>query len=165
MKVVFDASTLILLAKIDLLRDSIGEMEAVIPEKVREECLAKNDHAALLIKTLINEGKIEVVKVQIAGKLYEIKRDFKIHEGEAEALLLSISIECPLAVDDWPTIKACRVMGKAFSTAIHFLLNLAAIGKLDEKTALAKLDGLAVYGRYNGKILEDAAARLKGGKT
>ena len=165
MKIVFDASTLILLAKTDLLRDALGEFEAVIPEKVREECLVKIDHAALLIKTLISERKIEVVKVQNEVKLREMKRDFKIHDGEAEALMLSVSLGCPLAVDDWPTIKACRVLGKPFSTAIHFLINLATSGRLDEKSALAKLDGLSVYGRYNGKILEDAAARLKGGRT
>jgi hypothetical protein len=29
--------------------------------------------------------------------------------------------------------------------------------------ALAKLDGLAAYGRYSRKIIEDAAQRLKGG--
>jgi hypothetical protein len=29
--------------------------------------------------------------------------------------------------------------------------------------ALAKLDGLAAYGRYSRKIIEDVAQRLRGG--
>ena len=62
MKMVFDASTLILLAKIELLREIADEVKVTIPEKVKVECLLKKSMDALLISTLIKEKKIEVKK-------------------------------------------------------------------------------------------------------
>ncbi|MDA8089452.1 MAG: hypothetical protein M0Z61_04425 [Nitrospiraceae bacterium] len=53
-------------------------------------------------------------------------------------------------------------MGVQFATAIHFLINISARGKLEKDMALAKLDSLAGYGRYSRRIIEDAAKRLKG---
>jgi len=160
---VFDSSTLILLAKIDLLRESAEDISIVIPPKVKEECLFKESLDALLIKTLIAEGKIKVEKAGNREAVRKLRADFRIEAGEAQALWLGKRLGVPLAVDDGPTIKACKVLGVQFVTAIHFLINLRARGKLELPLALAKLDGLATYGRYSRKIIEDAAQRLKGG--
>ena len=160
---VFDSSTLILLAKIDLLRESAEDISIVIPPKVKEECLFKESLDALLIKTLIAEGKIKVEKAGNREAVRKLRADFRIEAGEAQALWLGKRLGVPLAVDDGPTIKACKVLGVQFVTAIHFLIKLRARGKLELPLALAKLDGLATYGRYSRKIIEDAARRLKGG--
>ena len=160
---VFDSSTLILLAKIDLLRESAEDISIVIPPKVKEECLFKESLDALLIKTLIAEGKIEVEKAGNQEAVRKLRADFRIEAGEAQALWLGKRLGVPLAVDDGPTIKACKVLGVQFVTAIHFLINLRARGKLELPLALVKLDALAAYGRYSRKIIEDAAQRLKGG--
>jgi len=163
MKIVFDASTLILLAKIELLREVIEEVKIVIPEKVKVECLLKEGIDALLISTLIGEKKIEVKKVGNAEVIKKIQRDFKIEGGEAEALWLARRLKCPIAVDDGPTIKACKVIGQRFTTAIHFLLNLASQKRLELPITVAKLEKLSHYGRYRREIIEDAAKRLNGG--
>jgi len=163
MEIVFDSSTLILLAKIDLLRESAEEISIVIPPKVKEECLFKESLDALLIKTLIAEGKIKVEKAGNQEAVRKLRADFRIEAGEAQALWLGKRLGVPLAVDDGPTIKACKVLGVQFVTAIHFLINLRARGKLELPLALAKLDALAAYGRYSRKIIEDAAQRLTGG--
>jgi len=160
---VFDSSSLILLAKIDLLRESAEDISIVIPPKVKEECLFKESLDALLIKTLIAEGKIKVEKAGNQEAVRKLRADFRIEAGEAQALWLGKRLGVPLAVDDGPTIKACKVLGVQFVTAIHFLINLRARGKLELPLALAKLDALAAYGRYSRKIIEDAAQRLKGG--
>lgn len=160
---VFDSSTLILLAKIDLLRESAEDISIVIPPKVKEECLFKESLDALLIKTLIAEGKIKVEKAGNQEAVRKLRADFRIEAGEAQALWLGKRLGVPLAVDDGPTIKACKVLGVQFVTAIHFLINLRARGKLELPLALAKLDALAAYGRYSRKIIEDASQRLKGG--
>ena len=160
---VFDSSTLILLAKIDLLRESAEDISIVIPPKVKEECLFKESLDALLIKTLIAEGKIKVEKAGNQEAVRKLRADFRIEAGEAQALWLGKRLGVPLAVDDGPTIKACKVLGVQFVTAIHFLINLRARGKLELPLALAKLDALAAYGRYSRKIIEDATQRLKGG--
>jgi len=91
------------------------------------------------------------------------KRDFKIEGGEAEALWLARRLKCPIAVDDGPTIKACKVIGQRFTTAIHFLLNLTSEKRLELPIASAKLEKLSHYGRYRREIIEDATKRLKGG--
>jgi hypothetical protein len=130
---------------------------------VKEECLFKESLDALLIKTLIAEGKIKVEKAGNQEAVRKLRADFRIEAGEAQALWLGKRLGVPLAVDDGPTIKACKVLGVQFVTAIHFLINRRARGKLELPLALAKLDGLATYGRYSRKIIEDAAQRLKGG--
>ena len=164
MEIVFDASTLILLAKIELLREITGEINVIIPEKVKSECLLKEGIDATLISTLIRETKIIVKKAGNAEAIKKIQHDFRIETGEAEALWLARRLDCAIAVDDGQTIKACKVIGQRFTTAIHFLLNLASQNRLEKSMALAKLEKLSVYGRYSKKIIEDATKRLKGGK-
>lgn len=163
MKIVIDASTLILLAKTELLRDIADEINIIIPEKVKAECLSKRSIDALLISTLIKEKKINVEKAGNRKAVEKIQRDFRIGPGEAEALWLARRLDCPIAVDDRPTIKTCKVIGQRFTTAIHFLLNLASRNRLEFPMALAKLEKLSSYGRYKREIIEDAMRRLKGG--
>jgi predicted nucleic acid-binding protein len=161
---VFDSSTLILLAKIDLLREVTEDVHIVIPQKVKDECLLKESPDALTIKALLMEHKIEVEKTRNHEAIRKLQMDFRIETAEAQALWLSRSISCPIAVDDGPTIKACKVLGVQFTTAVHFLLNLHARKKLKLPMALAKLEKLSSYGRYHKRIIEDAAERLKGAK-
>lgn len=163
MKIVFDTSTLVLLAKIELLREIAENVKIIIPEKVRVESLLKEGIDAILISTLIKEKKIEIKKAGDVEAVRKIQRDFRIEAGEAEALWLARKIECPIAVDDGPIIKACKVIGQKFTTAIHFLLNLASQNRLELPIAMAKLEKLNLYGRYSKKIIEDATKRLKGG--
>ena len=162
MKIVFDASTLILLAKTEPLREVADEAKIIIPEKVKAECSSKGSIDALLISTLIKEKKIEVEKAGNRKAIKKIQRDFRIGSGEAEALWLARRLDCPVAVDDGPTIKACKVIGQRFTTAIHFLLNLASGNRLEFPMAMAKLEKLSSYGRYKREIIEDAMKRLKG---
>ena len=163
MEIVFDASTLILLAKTELLREVTDEAKIIIPEKVKAECSSKESIDALLISTLIKEKKIEVEKAGNPKAVKKIQRDFRIGPGEAEALWLARRLDCPMAVDDGPTIMACKVIGQRFTTAIHFLLNLASRNRLEFPMAMAKLEKLSSYGRYKREIIEDAMKRLKGG--
>lgn len=164
MEIVFDASTLILLAKIELLREITEEVKVIIPKKVKSECLSKEGIEALLISNLIKEKKIEVKKAGNVSAIKKIQKDFRIEAGEAEALWLTRRLNCPIAVDDGPTIKACKVMGQRFTTAIHFLLNLVSQKRLELPIAMAKLEKLSYYGRYSREIMGGAINRLRGGE-
>jgi predicted nucleic acid-binding protein len=161
MQIVLDSSTLILLAKIDLLREVTSDFRVSIPKRVREEVLAKQSPDAELIRLLIHEKSVEVIQVhkETSRKLAE---DFKLHAGEAEALALAIETVAPLAVDDGPTIKACKVVGRPFLTAIHFLIHLAESNRISREVGLEKLARLSTYGRYKGRIIQDAAQKMKG---
>lgn len=161
--IVFDSSTLILLAKVDILRTVTEEFQAVIPERVKRECIRKDTFDAHLISALIEGGGINVIKATRKELIDRLSKDFKIHRGEAEALALAFEKNFTLAVDDLLTIKACKILNHRFTTAIHFLINIAENGKIKKQTALVKLDKLSLYGRYNRKIIDDAIKRLKGG--
>ena len=160
---VFDASTLILLAKVDLLRDVCARRVLRIPGTVKDECLTKKSPDALLIAALIEEQRIRVEPVRGAKMIRQLCRDFHIEQGEAEALYLAKQDGALLAVDDGPTIKACKVLGQPFVTAIHFVIEAAARKDLSPSSALVTLEKLATYGRYSPRILQDAAARIREG--
>ena len=160
--VVLDASTLILLAKCDLLPLLAERTRLAIPPEIQREALAKPElYDARVIAALIKAGRIEVLAV--AGNLNarQVQKDFGIEAGETAALLLAKEQAAPLATDDWPAIKAAKVLGVPFLTAIHVLLELHAKGRLTREVALAKLDTLEKVGRYNVRILEDARAKMR----
>ncbi len=86
MKAVFDVSTLILLAKVNLLREITNTTTVIIPESVKKECLIKDSVDALLIARLIEEKRIEVREIEYDKAVKKLKDDFKIGRGEAEAV-------------------------------------------------------------------------------
>lgn len=164
MEIVFDSSTLILLAKIEILNIISEDIQIIVPEMVRSECSGKDLFDAKLISSLIKNGKIKVASVTKKESVEKLCRDFKIHIGEAEALALALKRNLPIAVDDLPSKKACKILNHKFTTAIHFLINVSENGKINEDMAFVKLEKLSLYGRYSKRILEDATKRLKGGE-
>ena len=163
MKIVFDSSTLILLAKTELLGIVSDDIQIIISKMIMTECSVKNTFDAKLISSLIDNRKIEVVTANKEA-VSALCKDFRIHAGEAESLSIALKRKLSLAVDDLPAIKACKILNIQFTTAIHFLINVAGKRKIDREMALVKLEKLSLYGRYNKRIIDDAAKRLKGGK-
>ena len=159
--IVFDSSTLILLAKISLLRCLAQEMKVVITDIVENEATKKDVYDAKIIKELIKEGTVEVVKAN-SNEFSKIKNDFGIESGEASSLTLAIKSKCMFAVDDWQTMKACIILGIDFTTAVHFVVRLHKRGSLDKKAAMEKLSGLQKHGWYETRIIEDAKQRIEG---
>lgn len=158
---VFDSSTLILLAKVSLLRDIVQEINGLITDIVEDESTKKDVHDAKVIRELIKEGLIGVVGVK-PNELSKIKVDFNIQPGEASSLALAIKEKCFLATDDGPTIKACIILNVDFMTAVHFVVKLHKKRVLDKKMALEKLSGLEKHGRYKPQIIHDAKQRIEG---
>jgi len=161
--IIFDSSTLILLAKVELLKEIAKQLEVVIPREVERESTVKNTFDAKLIKKLIEDGKIKVAKVRGEKEKKKLTVDFNIGEGEASALLLARDKSSPLATDDRPTIKACKILDVKFTTTIHFLVGIYEKGALSKDMALAKLEKLEKYGRYSSRIIDDTSRRIKGG--
>ena len=144
--IVFDSSTLILLAKVTLLRDVAKKVKCVITNIVEEECTRKDTFDSEIIKELIKEKMIETINVK-AGKLRKIKKDFKIEEGEASSVALAVKEKCILATDDKLAIKVCTILDIEFTTAIIFVIRAYENGLIEKKIALEKLSGLEKYGR------------------
>lgn len=161
-KYVFDASTLLLLAKITLLRSFSEISHIIIPQKVKSEALIKKEKDdAQIIERLIGGGKIQVVKDNVPSK--KIVDDFRLGEGEAEALYIAVKEKMIIATDDLRAIKASKVLDIRFITAIHCLLLLYKKKKIDRQLALEKLKSLEMYGRYNTEIIKNTRKIIEGG--
>lgn len=160
---VFDASTLILLAKVNLLRGTAARHHAIVTGQVEKEATRQESDDAKLIALLIDDGSVAVsVARQVSGEVQKLQKDFGLAEGEASSLWRAAERDEALATDDGPAIRACKVLGVPFVTAIHFLLDALRSGELSREMVLAKLERLAVYGRYHERILGDAKRRIEG---
>src|SRR3989338_11528522 len=99
--IIFDSSTLVLLAKIEILdrflKDYKGEV--IISMKVEKESTTKKTFETLLIKKKIKEGGIKNRQVQ-SGRIRKFMEDFNLNSGEAEAIILALKNKGTLATDD-----------------------------------------------------------------
>lgn len=162
---IFDSSTLILTAKIELLGlflDDIG-MEVAIPRAVEEECCGgKKTLDALMIQKAVEESRIRVRSVKNRKLVLKLEADFSMGRGESEAIALALQERAQLVgVDDKHGINACKLTGVPFTTAIAILLRSRQKGLIDKDDALARLSSLARHGRYKNSILEDGKRRLE----
>ncbi len=161
---VFDASTLILIAKIGLLNTFLGaiEIEIAIPRAVeRECCTGKKTLDGLIIRTAIDEERIQVLLAE--SKLCsQLQQDFSLGRGEAEAIALALRAKAQIiGIDDKNGINACKLLGVPFTTAIGILLRSREKGLIGAGEALNRLSALARYGRYRASIIESARIRLE----
>jgi predicted nucleic acid-binding protein len=162
--IVFDSSTLILLAKIELIDAFIDDYKKVviIPQEVNEECCSKKDSFdALLIRKRIEEKKIKTARIHNNELCERFIKDFSIERGEAGALVLFLEKKTLLlAVDDKNAIKACKILKIPFASALTILVRLVARGAIENDDARKKIDMLAKYGRYKDTMIQEARERL-----
>ncbi|MEK6907183.1 MAG: hypothetical protein AABW45_01525 [Nanoarchaeota archaeon] len=159
--IVFDSSTLILLAKINLLKKVyLYYDKIIIPEHVFKETIEKgkteNKEDAYLIEKEIKDKKINILKIKNKNILDEILKNFKCNLGEAEAISLAIDKKSTLFTDDSEAMKICKVYDIEFITALAFLIKLVQDNKVDKEDALIKFQRLAKLGYYSKEILDYA---------
>ena len=163
---IFDASTLIQLAKTELLEKFLNSFvgEVLIPAEVERECCgAKKSLDALFIEKAISEKRIIVKALKEKQLCRKIRGDFGLGSGEAEAIALAFSAKAQLvAIDDKNGINACKLLKLPFATAINILIRMRERGLIEKEAALIKLEALERYGRYKGSIIADARTRLEG---
>jgi len=164
--IVFDASTLILIAKgefLDLFISHAG-MPVVIPGEVERECCgSKKVLDAVIIQKALDESRIKTVTVKNRRLVAKLQADFILGSGEAEAIALALNEKAQfLGIDDKNGINACKLLGVAFTTAVGILIRSRGKGLLEKPEALAKLALLAKHGRFKDSIIEDARLKLEG---
>jgi hypothetical protein len=163
--IVFDASTLILITKaevLDLFLVGVNARVAIPSEVAKECCDSKKALDAIIIQKALDESRIEVVPVRNHRLVAKLQADFSLGKGEAEAIALALIEKAQLlGVDDKSGINACRVLGIAFTTAVGILIRSREKGLVEGPDALAKLALLATHGRYKNSIIEDAKLKLE----
>ena len=163
--IVFDASTLILIAKVELLDLFLASVSlpVAIPAEVEKECCgSKKALDAVIIQKALDELRIKSVVVKNRRLVAKLQADFSLGRGEAEAIALALSEKAKVVgIDDKNGINACKLLGVAFTTAVGILIRSREKGLLEETDALEKLSSLAKHGRYKDSIIEDARRRLE----
>jgi len=164
--VIFDSSTLILLARTEVLEVFITNFtgQVLIPEKVKEEVLMKDGTEMLQVAALIEGGQISVLRVSDRKLLQKLVEDFNIDLGEAEAITLALQKRgAMVATDDRNAIRACKLLKIDFITAIAILIRAAEKKLFSRSESLLKLEKLEAIGRYKKSIIADAKKQIKGG--
>jgi predicted nucleic acid-binding protein len=163
--VVFDASTLILIAKAGILDQflaNIGVRVAIPGEVERECCGSKKALDAVIIQRALDESRIKTVAVKNRRLVGKLQADFSLGRGEAEAIALALNEKAQIVgIDDKNGINACKLLGVPFTTALGILIRSRERGLLEEPEALEKLASLAKHGRYKNSIIEGARLKLE----
>ena len=161
---IMDTSTLILLAKTNLLRLVLERGPISVPPAVIDEILAKPEQDdTRMILELVKVGEVARDQSPDPAVVSRLSGDFRIGKGEAEALALASEKGAALATDDRRAMAAARALGVPFSTSLSFLVQAARENRLSRDRALAKLDELSRLGRYSAAILEGARRMIEGG--
>lgn len=163
---VFDASLLILLAKIEALELFVANLEGevLIPEIVSAEVLKEGKEEVPLIKALIDTKKIQISRLKDEKQTRKLMIDFSMAAGEAEAIVIALRKgSYVVATDDRNAIRACKMLRLEFITAIAVLIRAVEKRLISKEEAISKLKKLQSIGRYNKAIIEDAAKQIEGG--
>ncbi len=158
---VCDSSTLILLAKISLVKKVYDYYDKVlITKEVFRETVElgkiKNKEDALIIEREVRENRINISEVKDKSNIKEILKNFKCNLGEAEALSLAIEKNIKIFTDDLEAIKICKIYNTEFITALAFLIKLVHDNKIEKEDALIKFDTISKIGFYSKEILNYA---------
>lgn len=157
--IVLDASTAILLAKLDLLRAVVGQGEAWMAESAFREATVKVTDDARMIRKLAEEGAIRKASAKAEGA--KIEKDFRLEEGESESIALAREKGAICGTDDGPAIRCLKVLGLPFTSAVALLVAMAEHGHVTPELGLELLAKLEQFGRYDPRILEDAGRRIR----
>lgn len=160
---VFDTSTLVLLAKIDLLRMLTRHVRVHVPLAVKRESTAKPDAVdAQYLQHLMAEGDLQV-EANVSSRLRNrLLREFRLGEGEAACIAVAMQHGWVVATDDRQAIKACKVLGVVCIPALAWLMHSAKERWVSAALAQAKLEALKQYGWYEPALIERVRQELRG---
>ena len=156
--VISDASSLILLEKIKLLKYMIENTKLVIPNAVYDEAIKKGIEKkyidAIELDKKTKEGKIKVILIKDKKKFDEIKTNFNLARGETEAIVLYYEKKGHiLAVDDLKAMKYCDYYNIPFTTTINLVLDYFNKRTINKQEAIEMIKNLGIYGRYKNEII------------
>ena len=159
---VCDSSTLILLARVGLLKELFHYADKVfISARVFEETVTAGKKArkedAFIVERAVERGEIIVCEVKSRRAVTKVMDDFKMDLGEAESIALCIEKNALfLGTDDKQAVKACRAYGISFTTALAITVQLAVDGKIDAARAELAIEKLEQIGFYSEEIIAQA---------
>ena len=122
-----DSSFLVLLSKLELLDLLIEVFEKiVIPESVFVESVDQGKESkkmdAFFIEKRIIDQKIIVEKIKELTEKENLMKNFNLHDGESEAIVLYSEKKADLlGTDDYKTLKVCKILNITYFTTPLFI--------------------------------------------
>lgn len=165
-QVVFDFSSLILLAKITLLEAFMELFEkARIPNEVYNESVTRGKEKGVIevkiIENMITQKLIDVRTVKNVGKVNELNEIFNLDRGESESIVLSEELNPDLLVtEDERARKVAEIFKIKFTTCPDIVLFLFKQGKISRDKALACLEDLQKFGWYKDWVIQEVKERI-----
>jgi predicted nucleic acid-binding protein len=165
---IFDSSTLILLAKSELLDLFLDDFQGIplIPKAVEQEStgdLSRPD--GLLIQQRIQEGHLVIKEIQQPRVLSRLIQDFRLGPGEAEALVLALEEKentVIIATDDRNAIRACKVLRIGFVTSLGILVRAVEKGLQTREDGVRSVERLRSFGRFKEEVIEEVLRQIGG---
>lgn len=150
--IVSNASTLILLARVGVIRKFLNEYgEITIPNEVEKEITEGNTFDSKILEKEIEDKHI-IVKA-IKSNTSKILKEFKMHKGEAEAYILYNEYHAKaILTDDGELIKLCKLFEIPFINALAIITRMFEKGILTHAEACEYLQKLNDYGRYSKEV-------------
>lgn len=156
-----DASTLILLEKIELLKEMTKRYSFIIPKEVEHEAITKGMEARFPDSFRLHEKvklqEIVVKDVYDKQKVKEIIAQFNIGKGEAEAVTLWFQEkDATLIIDDHKGMNICKIYAIPFVTALTLVIVAQEKKIIKQEKAVHMIRLLDVYGRYKADLIYEA---------
>src|SRR5688572_19197 len=161
-RLVLDASTAWLLARVDILRSVTQAAETYMALSAFQALGQDVTTETAQIRNLEREGVLFLGSPKKESK--GLAGTVGLDAVEADTLALAWERKAGCASDDASTLLAARVIGVPFTSAVGLLVAMTEQGALDSEVALNCLEWLDPLGRYEVRILEDAARRIQESK-
>jgi predicted nucleic acid-binding protein len=162
-KIVADASSLILLAKVGALETITGRLVCLTAGQPFKEATVRQEFPdAVHILDLFDRGRIRVQKVGVQ-RLRTFAVGWGLGDGESAAILLADRLGVTLLTDDLKAMQTARALGVPVTTSTLLIAAGGASGWWAKDIALSKLDALSQFAWVNPEIIEQAKEKLKKG--
>jgi len=153
---VADASSLILLAKAQVLASLAGVAQLLVPAGVFEEVCGPEQLGrypdAQAVMTLVAQERLLVQQVRRMAAL-----PATLGRGESEAVSLFVQERADAVLtDDGRAIRVCRIMGIPYTTSPRCVVDMFRMGELRRRDARDAIERLAVHGRYSPDVVAAA---------
>jgi predicted nucleic acid-binding protein len=165
---VCDSSSLILLARTGFLDWLFTYAEVVlIPKAVYREVVIRGKIAlkpdALAVEQEIKKGRIKIAHANKHTFQKMLEKQFRLGEGEAESISLAHEKRPAfLAIDDFEGIKAAKVYGIPFITALSLLVKLSKDMPARKNDAIFGIKQLERIGYYSNNLIKLALKEVNG---
>ncbi len=117
---------------------------------------------AFFIEKRIIDQNIIVEKIKDLTEKEKLMRNFNLHEGESETLILYLEKKADiLGTDDYKTLKVCKIFNITYLTTPLFIFLCYSKKKLSKIRSILKFEELQKFGWYKKDLTSEFIDRIE----